>query len=126
MIAADSSVIIDYLQGIHSDHTNLLQEALVAWDIVLPPVVVTELFSSPKKAERLSFFLNEIEILDINENYWERAGKSRAVLKSKKIKSKIADALIAQSCIDHAVPLLTCDEDFRHYAKYCGLALALP
>jgi predicted nucleic acid-binding protein len=36
----------------------------------------------------------------------------------------LGDALIAQSCIDHDVPLITRDTDFRHFAKHCGLKLA--
>jgi len=35
----------------------------------------------------------------------------------------LADTLIAQSCIDYRVPLITRDSDFRHFAKYCGLIL---
>ena len=94
MIAVDSSVVIDYLQGISSFYTDRLQEALAAWEVHLPPVVVTELYSSPKQGEKLTIFLDEINILDIAYGYWERAGKSRSLLKAKKLKAKIADALI--------------------------------
>jgi len=31
--------------------------------------------------------------------------------------------LIAQSCIDHHVPLITRDGDFRPFARYAGLTL---
>jgi predicted nucleic acid-binding protein len=40
------------------------------------------------------------------------------------LKAKVADALIAQSCIDHDVALITRDRGFRHFAKHCGLRLA--
>jgi predicted nucleic acid-binding protein len=30
-------------------------------------------------------------------------------------KAKLADTLIAQSCLDHDVPLITRDGDFRHF-----------
>jgi len=36
--------------------------------------------------------------------------------------SDLADTLIAQICIDHDVPLITRDKDFRHFAKH-GLRL---
>jgi predicted nucleic acid-binding protein len=35
----------------------------------------------------------------------------------------IAAALIAQSCLDQSVPLVTRDKDFRHFAKSAGLPL---
>ncbi len=37
----------------------------------------------------------------------------------------LADALIAQSCIDHDVRLVTRDADFRHFARLGGLRLAV-
>jgi predicted nucleic acid-binding protein len=38
--------------------------------------------------------------------------------------ARLLDALIAQSCIDHDVMLIARDDDFRHFAKHCGLKLA--
>jgi predicted nucleic acid-binding protein len=46
------------------------------------------------------------------------------MLHAKRLKAKVADTLIAQSCIDHDVALITRDGDFRHFAKHCGLKLA--
>jgi len=37
----------------------------------------------------------------------------------------LADTLIAQSCIDHDVRLVTRDDDFRHFVRLGGLRLAL-
>jgi predicted nucleic acid-binding protein len=36
---------------------------------------------------------------------------------------KIADTLIAQSCLDHDVPLITRDVDFKAFQKFAGLQL---
>jgi predicted nucleic acid-binding protein len=47
----------------------------------------------------------------------------RAKVISAGHKSKVADSLIAQSCIDHDVRLITHDRDFRHYESL-GLLLA--
>jgi predicted nucleic acid-binding protein len=35
---------------------------------------------------------------------------------AKRHKARLGDALIAQSCIDHGIPLLTRDRDFRNFA----------
>jgi predicted nucleic acid-binding protein len=43
---------------------------------------------------------------------------------TKGFKARLADALIAQACIDSDVALITRDRDFRHFAKHCGLKLA--
>jgi len=60
---------------------------------------------------------------EINEGYWARAGQLRAHVISEGHKSKIADALIAQICLDHDVPLITHDADFRHFAAVSALRL---
>jgi predicted nucleic acid-binding protein len=33
-------------------------------------------------------------------------------------KARLADALIAQACIDHDVALITRDKDFRHFVRH--------
>jgi predicted nucleic acid-binding protein len=37
----------------------------------------------------------------------------------------MGDVLVAQSCLDHKVPLITRDRDFRHFARLAGLKLLL-
>ena len=90
----------------------------------MPPVVMTELLSGPRSMELVASTFAGAKLLDVTEGYWERAGASRRIILARGLKAKLADALIAQSCIDHDVPLLTRDTDFRHYAKHCGLKLA--
>jgi predicted nucleic acid-binding protein len=124
MIAADTSVIIDYLKGIANAYTDAADNALILADLWISPVVVTELLSDPRPSQQLDSFLEQVLQLEIFPEYWERAGKNRAKLKAKGLKAKTADALIAQSCIDHDVSLLTRDPDFGHFEKHCGLKLA--
>ena len=56
-----------------------------------------------------------IDIIPIREGMWERAGLMRAQLLRRDLKAKLADCLIAQSCIDNDAPLITYDRDFRHF-----------
>ena len=44
---------------------------------------------------------------------------------AKKRKARLGDALIAQSCIDGGVPLITRDRDFQAFADTAGLNLIL-
>ena len=59
----------------------------------------------------------------IAAGYWERAGLLRASILKQKKKARVADALIAQSCLDQSTPLVTRDRDFRHFASAAGLPL---
>jgi predicted nucleic acid-binding protein len=66
--------------------------------------------------------LKELPRLEVTDGYWERTGALRAKILAKGQKARLADALIAQSCIDHHVPLVTADRDVRHFTRH-GLAL---
>jgi hypothetical protein len=123
LIAADTSVLSAYFKGEPGKGSDLLALALQAGDLRLPPVVVTEMLSDPIAAAALADFLSQIELLEIREGYWQRAGNLRRLVKAKGHKAKTADALIAQSCIDHGVSLITHDGDFRHFVRYGGLKL---
>ena len=124
MIAADSSSLSAYFKGHTGIDVETVDAALVTGALRLPPVVLTELLSDPGLETILSPFLTQFRLLEITNGYWQRAGHSRLRIIKLGFKAKVADALIAQSCIDHDVSLITRDNDFRHFAKHCGLKLA--
>jgi predicted nucleic acid-binding protein len=68
--------------------------------------------------------IRDIPLLEVDKDYWLRAADTRKKILSRKLRARLADTLIAQSCIDHDVALITRDVDFRHFAKHCGLKLA--
>jgi len=121
MIAADSSSLVSFLNEEGGPDVAQLLQALQSGQLVLPPIVVTEVLSGTSSLEGI---LPNIALLSLQEGYGQRAGANRRMLKDKGLKAKLGDALIAQSCIDHEVPLITRDGDFRHFAKHCGLKLA--
>lgn len=123
MIAADTSVLIDYFQGKNNSQTDKLDEALNYHSIVLPPIVLVEILSDPFLPKEFIEKIKELPMFELKEDFWQRAAANRAKLISQKLKSRLADCLIAQSCIDNQAPLITSDTDFRHFAKYCGLLL---
>ena len=123
MIAADTSVLIDYFQGKNNIHTDKLDEVFAHHLLVLPPAVLVELLSDALLPKKFIDKIEELPLLELTKNYWQRAGINRSKIISKKLKAPLADTLIAQSCIDHQVPLITRDTDFRHFVKYCGLTL---
>jgi len=125
LIAADSSSIINFLSGADTADRVRLRVALQAQELCLPPAVKTELLSGWPRAAGLEPLLHQAPLMTILDGYWERAGSNRHLLVSKGLKAKLADALIAQSCIDADVALIASDGDFRHFARWCGLKLAL-
>ena len=123
MIAADTSSMIAFLEGENGADVDLVQSALDHQQLALPPVVLTELLSDPAISRTVRALLAGLPLLDVEPGYWERAGALRASVLKRKKKARVADSLIAQSCLDQSTPLVTRDRDFRHFAAAAGLPL---
>jgi predicted nucleic acid-binding protein len=125
MFAVDTCSLIAFEEGLSGRDVELVRSALIEYRIILPPVVVNEMVSNPSMSPLMRKLISDLKMLETKEHYWIRAGELRAQLRRQKFKCKLGDALIAQSCIDHGVPLITRDKDFRHFAKHGGLQLAV-
>jgi len=121
MIAADSSSIIAFLSGDSGTDVDSLEKALTVQTLMVPPVVLTEVLSDPKLPKQVGKIILGLPMIEILPGYWERAGKTRAKIISKALRVRVADALIAQSCLDYDIPLITRDRDFRHFEKFANL-----
>lgn len=126
MIAADTSSWVAFLDGTAGDDTLLLDKALQDRQLVMVPVVLTELLSDPKLPPALAASLEDVPLLQIETGFWQRAGALRAKVLAKSRRARLADSLIAQTCIDAGVSLITRDRDFRIFAKAAGLHVAFP
>lgn len=124
MIAADTSVLIDYFAKGSGADLDLLDRALAHGSLVLPPIVLSEVLCAKGMKAELRALLVALPRLPLSEGYWERAADLRSTLLAKRLKARLADTLISQSCIDHDVPLLTRDKDFRHFVRLGRLQLA--
>ncbi len=124
MIAADTSSLVAFFGGDKGKDVEMIDAAMKAATLHLPPVVITELLSDRNSSVIIGVDLVDAPMLSILPGYWQRAGATRRLLLEKGLRAKIPDTLIAQSCIDHDVPLIARDPDFRHFAKHCGLKLA--
>ncbi len=125
MIAVDTSTWIAFLQGDGGGDVEVLDRALRARRVLMVPVVLTEVLSNPRLSSEVLENLSDLPLLEIGSGYWQRASALRAKVLARLRKARLGDALIAQSCIDHAIPLLTRDLDFRSFAEAAGLDLLI-
>ena len=124
MIAADTSTWVAYLRGGRGTDVDALDAALANRHVLMPPAVLTELLSDPRLDSRVADTLKEVPLVEIAAGYWQRAGELRARVLEKRRKARLGDALIAQSCVDQDIPLLTRDRDFLAFARAAALDLA--
>src|SRR2546430_143201 len=110
MIAVDTSSFVAYLEGDSGKDVDEVDRALEMKQMVFPPVVLTEILSDPKLDQNVISLILQVPTLPILDGYWGRAGKARSKILGRGNKARIADALIAQVCIDNKLPLLTRDK----------------
>ena len=125
MIAADTSTWIAFLKGATGEDVDALDQALEDRQVLMVPVVLTELLSDPKLPSDVAETLTEIPLMEIVSGYWHRAGALRAKVLFKRRKARLGDALIAQACVDGKVLLLTRDRDFRAFAETAKLDVVM-
>jgi predicted nucleic acid-binding protein len=123
MIAADTSTWVAFLAGHSGNDSDILRQALQDRQLLMPPIVLTELLSDPAIPSQVANELAEVPLIEVGVGYWERSGALRAKVLAKGRKARLGDALIAQSCLDEGVILLTRDRDFRSFTEASNLTV---
>jgi predicted nucleic acid-binding protein len=125
VIAADTSTWVAFFHGARGADIEVLDLALRDQQVVMPPVVLTELLSDPKLPAAVASTLSEVPLVEIGGGYWQRAGELRARVLAARRKARLGDALIAQSCVDRGIPLVTRDREFKEFAAAAGLDIVV-
>ena len=123
MIAVDTSTWIAFLDGSAGSDTEILDRALKDRQVVMVPVVLTELLSDPELPTEVADTLLAVPLIELQPGFWQRAGALRAKALRKQRKARLGDALIAQCCLDQDVSLLTRDRDLRSFEQAANINL---
>ena len=121
VIAADTSTWVAFLRGGKGPGVELLDLALRDQQVVMPPIVLTELLGDPQLPPDVASTLCEVPLVEISAGYWQRAGELRARVLAARRKGRLGGALIAQSCLGRGIPLVTRDRDFKVFAAAAAL-----
>jgi len=126
VILVDTSVWIDYFNGVDSVQANILDRALQHDLIIVGDLILAELlqgFRSDKIAEevRKKLLLCEFRNL-VGYDIAIQAAANYRLLRSRGITvRKTIDMLIGTYCIHHGFRLLHNDRDFDPLEQFCGL-----
>lgn len=123
MFCIDTSSLIAYLEGTQGEDADLIEQAFSDQIGMISPVTLSELLSDPQMKKPVRQAILQLPVLAIMEGYWERAGMLRAKLLRGGHKAKLADSLIAQTCLDHGATLVTRDGDFKVFKRLAGLKI---
>jgi len=116
---------VAYFEGQPGVDVQMLDAALEDRQVLMPPPVLTELLSDPNLPAAVADGLTQLPLIEVTDGFWHRAGILRAQVLAKRRKARLGDALIAQSCLDRDILLLTRDRDFKAFAAAADLRLAV-
>lgn len=129
VILVDSSVWIEYFNGVENPETDFLDGILGTESVGIGDLMLTEVLqgfrteSGYRTAKSLLLDLPHFDIVG-TERALLAAGYYRTLRKKGITIRKTIDALIATFCIDQGHPLLFSDRDFLPFVKHLGLKSA--
>jgi predicted nucleic acid-binding protein len=126
LILVDSSVWIDYFNGVSKWQTNFLDQALASEPIVMGDLILTEVlqgFRSDQDFETAHSFLKELPFKQIGgyKIAVQSADNYRSLRKAGITVRKTIDVIIATFCIVEGLPLLHDDRDFEPISAHFPL-----
>lgn len=131
MIVVDTSVWVDYFNGVVSVHTDFLDRVLGTEPVGVGDLILAEVLQGfrtaggYRKGKSLMMELPVFEMAGVERAI--RAADNYRFLRSQGVTvRKTIDTLIASFCIEQNLPLLFIDRDFEPFVQHLGLRAALP
>jgi predicted nucleic acid-binding protein len=126
MIVADSSVWIDYFNGVVTGqterlHAHLREEPVIIGDIILAEVL--QGFSKDSDFRKAKQLLDTLVFREmLGRDLAVKSAQNYRYLRKKGVTiRKTIDVMIATFCIENDLPLLHSDRDFEPMSKYLNL-----
>ena len=128
MILVDSSVWIDYFNGVQSSQTDWLDSSLGSTPVIIGDLILTEVlqgFQNEKDFKIAKDLLLGIPFMAMVEQpiALESAMNYRYLRKKGVTVRKTIDVIIGTFCIYNQITLHHCDRDFDPMVKYLGLEI---
>lgn len=130
MILVDTSVWIDYFNGVNNPQTDLLDASIVKGTVAIGDLIFLEILqgirndNQYRQTKQSLLALEQYEIF--GKNMVAKCADSYRALRKKGITiRKTADVIIATFCIENKLPLLFLDRDFIPFVEHLGLESAM-
>ncbi len=131
MLVVDTSVWVDYFNGVENPQTNFLHNVLDATPILIGDLILTEIlqgFRHDPDFETVRRTLGRFTQANMVDTALAvQSARNYRFLRQKGITvRKTIDSLIATFCIENEYELLHNDNDFNGYEKHLGLRVIHP
>ena len=129
MIVVDSSVWIDFFNGVSTPEVERLDGLLGVTPVAIGDLILVEVVQGFRlekdvaMARQLFRSLAPLPMLGAR-NAWKAAENYRELRRRGITVRKTIDGIIATACIEANLPLLFSDRDFQPYVDHLGLEVA--
>jgi predicted nucleic acid-binding protein len=126
MIVADTSVWIDYFNGIEGNHVEILDYELVHERVIIGDLIIVELLQGFRDENQYGIakqIIEQLKYYDLGgiEIAYKTAQNYRKLRKKGITVRKTIDMIIGTFCIENGFELIHNDRDFDPLEKYLGL-----
>lgn len=128
MILVDTSVWINFFNGVESPEVSVLDHTLGARQLITGDLILIELlqgFRHTRDFNKARTLLESLEYRDMsNKNLAYQSAQNYRTLRQKGVTiRKTIDVMIATFCIENDLELLHSDRDFEPMKKHLGLRI---
>ena len=129
MIVVDSSVWIDFFNGVNTAEVERLDGLLGVTPLAIGDLILVEVmqgFRSERDVATARQLFRSLALLPMlgGSNAWKAANNYRQLRRKGITVRKTIDGIIATACIEANLPLLFSDRDFQPYVEHLGLVAA--
>lgn len=129
MIVVDSSVWIDFFNGVSTPEVDRLDALLGVTPLAIGDLILVEVmqgFRNERDVATARQLFRSLALLTMlgSSNPWKAADNYRQLRRKGITVRKTIDGIIATACIEANLPLLFSDRDFQPYVEHLGLEAA--
>ena len=129
MIVVDSSVWIDFFNGVSTPEVDRLDALLGVTPLAIGDLILVEVmqgFRNERDVATARQLFRSLALLPLlgGSNPWKAADNYRQLRRKGITVRKTIDGIIATACIEANLPLLFSDRDFQPYVEHLGLVAA--
>ena len=129
MIVVDSSVWIDFFNGVSTPEVERLDGWLGVTPLAIGDLILVEVmqgFRTERDVATARQLFRSLALLPMlgGSNAWKAAENYRTLRRQGITVRKTINGIIATACIEANLPLLFSDRDFQPYVEHLGLEAA--
>jgi predicted nucleic acid-binding protein len=129
VIVVDSSVWIDFFNGVTTPEVDRLDALLGVTPLAIGDLILVEViqgFRNERDVATARQLFRSLALLPLlgGSNPWKAAENYRQLRRKGITVRKTIDGIIATACIEANLPLLFSDRDFQPYVEHLGLVAA--